>query len=336
MNQIMVLKMKPQILSSVQPAFLTIFAAIACQLAISAPAYASCGAAFCSVNSDWGTHGTAYDPGMRVGLRYEYIKQDQLRAGSNKTSPQGLPDTHDEISTYNRNMLASLDYVADAGWGLAVQLPLLNRAHSHIHNDPVNGPETETWHYTDMGDISLIGRYQLPSRAFQTASGGIKLGIKLPTGRIDQANADNQRAERSLQPGSGSTDLIAGADYHGQFLGSAANWFIQGLWQHAVTTRDNYRPGDHLAFDMGVSYYVSQRLSLMLQLNTLIKNRDSGTNAEPESSGGKSVNLSPGLSYAVSKKAQVYGFIQKPVYQYVNGVQLTSDWSAVIGIGYRL
>jgi hypothetical protein len=87
---------------------------------------------------------------------------------------------------------------------------------------------------------------------------------------------------------------------------------------------------------MGVSYYVSQRLSLMLQLNTLIKNRDSGTNAEPESSGGKSVNLSPGLSYAVSKKAQVYGFIQKPVYQYVNGVQLTSDWSAVIGIGYRL
>ncbi len=328
--------MRPQNLDSRQHLFLAVLAAAACQLAISTPAYASCGAAFCSVNSDWGTHGTAYVPGVRVGLRYEYIRQDQLRAGSSKTSAQGLPDTHDEISTYNRNMLASLDYVADAGWGLAIQLPLLNRAHSHIHNDPANGPETETWHFTDMGDISLISRYQLPSRAFQTASGGIKLGIKLPIGRIDQANAENQRAERSLQPGSGSADLIAGTDYHGQFPGSATNWFIQGLWQHAVTTRDNYRPGDHLAFDMGVSYYVSQRLSLMLQLNTLIKNRDSGANAESESSGGKSVNLSPGLGYAVSKKAQVYGFIQKPVYQYVNGVQLTSDWSAVVGIGYRL
>ncbi|MHB1174289.1 MAG: transporter [Sulfuriferula sp.] len=328
--------MKPQNLNSGQHFFLATLGAVVCQFAIFAPVYASCGAAFCSVNSDWGTQGTAYDPGARVGLRYEYIKQDQLRAGSNRTSAQGLPDTHDEISTYNRNMLASFDYVSDTGLGLAVQLPVLNRAHSHIHNDPANGPETETWHYTEMGDISFIGHYQFPRKAFQTASGGIKFGIKLPTGRIDQANADNQRAERSLQPGSGSTDLIAGADYRGQFPGSAANWFIQGLWQHAVTTRDNYRPGDHVAFDLGVSYYVNQHLSLLLQLNTLIKSRDGGANAEPESSGGRSVNISPGLSYAVSKNVQMYGFIQTPIYQYVNGVQLTSDWSVVTGIGYHL
>ena len=37
------------------------------------------------------------------------------------------------------------------------------------------------------------------------------------------------------------------------------------------------------------------------------------------------MSISPGLSYAATETLQVYGFLQKPVYQHVNGVQLTAD-----------
>jgi hypothetical protein len=48
------------------------------------------------------------------------------------------------------------------------------------------------------------------------------------------------------------------------------------------------------------------------------------------------VFLSPDASYALTTYVQLYGFVQLPLYQYVNGTQLTADWSAVAGIGVRL
>jgi len=32
---------------------------------------------------------------------------------------------------------------------------------------------------------------------------------------------------------------------------------------------------------------------------------------------------------------QLYGFVQLPLYQYVNGVQLTADWAVAAGISAR-
>jgi hypothetical protein len=37
----------------------------------------------------------------------------------------------------------------------------------------------------------------------------------------------------------------------------------------------------------------------------------------------------------LTKTTQIYGFVQLPLYQRVNGVQLTADWSAVVGVSAR-
>ena len=73
----------------------------------------------------------------------------------------------------------------------------------------------------------------------------------------------------------------------------------------------------------------------MLQANALFRASDLGTSAEPEDSGGKSWYLSPGLSVAASKDIRVYAFLQAPLYQYVNGVQLTARRAAVLGLSAR-
>jgi hypothetical protein len=159
--------------------------------------------------------------------------------------------------------------------------------------------------------------------------------LKLPAGSIDEASPSGGRAERTLQPGTGTTDLLLGG-YFSQVLGNApVSWFVQGLWQTPLNSREDYKPGERVSVDLGLRYEATHKLGLMLQLNALYKGRDKGAQAEPEDTGGNFVFVSPGASYAVAKNVQVYGFVQKALYQYVNGVQLTADWSALVGVSAR-
>ena len=60
----------------------------------------------------------------------------------------------------------------------------------------------------------MVGRYQLGTvdDPLKPANAGITFGLKLPTGKFDVANDRGDKAERSLQPGTGTTDLIVGGE----------------------------------------------------------------------------------------------------------------------------
>ncbi len=77
---------------------------------------------------------------------------------------------------------------------------------------------------------------------------------------------------------------------------------------------------------------MSDRLGLNLQLNYIFKGRSKGSEAEPEDSGGQMVAVAPGITDAFTPAVQAYAFVQLPIYQYVNGVQLTAKWSGTLGI----
>jgi hypothetical protein len=102
-----------------------------------------------------------------------------------------------------------------------------------------------------------------------------------------------------------------------------------------MNAREQFRPGDRLALDLGLRYELPRGTAFMLQLNSLVKGRDTGTEAETEDSGGRFFFLSPGISYAPARNLQIYGFVQLPVYQYVNGVQLVANRAFAVGISGR-
>jgi len=300
-------------------------------------AHASCGAAFCAINTNWNLQGYAPGSGLRLDLRFEYLDQDQPMAGSDKVSSGQIRRHHDEIRTINRNYVGTLDYTFNQDWGVAVTVPVADRSHSHIHNH--RGAQLlDQWSFTNLGDVRVLGRYQRYSEDREKPSlgyYGLNLGLKLPTGGRDVRNAEGDRAERTLQPGTGTTDVLLGA-YYSRFLPiSDSSWFIQGLWQEPLNRREDFKPGARVSIDLGYRYEATEKFGLMIQLNALHRERDRGIQAEPEDSGGQSLFLSPGVSYAITKSTQVYGFLQKPIYQHVNGVQLTADWAAVVGIGAR-
>jgi hypothetical protein len=301
-------------------------------LAMPMPAAASCGASFCSVNTSWDMQGAWQQPGLRFDLRYEYIKQDQPMAGSDKIAFGEISRHHDEIETRNHNWLASLDYTVNDDWGVSATLPVVRREHSHIHNH--QGAQIfDAWKFTRLGDARILARRRLASTGH--GAFGANIGAKLPTGQTDVRNSGGDLAERSLQPGSGTTDLLAGAYYTGMFHESGLSWFLQGLLQLPLGFHEQYRPGRRISIDSGMRYEAGDKLSLLLQANALYRARDRGAEAESGDSGGTAVYLSPGLSYAFTRNLQAYGFVQLPVYQYVNGVQITADRALTLGVSSR-
>ena len=297
---------------------------------MSPSASASCGSAFCTTATTFDALGIRLEPGFRLDLRGDYVDQNTLRAGRHRVGPSGKPDTEDEIGTINRNLVATMEYAWSPNWSASVLVPYVSRSHQHTFNDPVEGPVPENWNFNGLGDVKVIGRYQI-NRSDRSAV-GFRLGLSLPTGSFNEINREGVRAERTLAPGTGTTGLIAGAYLNGEFGRSTLGYFASATVQTALNSREDFRPGTQFLFNAGVSYPATSDVSLLLQVNALLKWRDSGLQAEPEVSGSSQVFLSPGLNITVVRNLFLYGFVQLPIYQRVNGTQLTADWAGVVGI----
>lgn len=307
---------------------------LAVALVAARAAHASCGGAFCVLNTNWDMHEGAAPGQARIDLRYEYIKQNQLLSGSSKISAADVTGDVAELQTVNRNTILSVDYALTPDWSTATSIPWIDRRHSHIE-DPTGAAQQESWDIARLGDVRLIGRRRFPGSGAASGEFGLEYGLKLPTGGYRYTNAEGVTAERSLQPGTGSTDVILGTSYswRPRFLGMG--WFVQGSYQRAVATRDGFRPGDQLSATGGLRYPATDSFSLLFQMNALYRWRDAGPNAEPDESGGRFLYASPGLAYAVTRDAQLYGFVQKPIYRRVNGTQLVADRFFIGGVSVR-
>jgi len=218
-----------------------------------------------------------------------------------------------------------------------VSVPYVDRDHTHIHNH--RGEKLiETWSFRDLGDTRIVGRYEVHGAretVERQSSFGVTLGVKLPTGKYDVANADGDLAERSLQPGTGTTDVLLGMYWSSAAPLANTSWFARVQGVLPANEREGFKPGKAVYVDGGARYAAANNVGLMLQLNYVWKGRDSGDEAEPEDSGQQQVWISPGLSWNVAKNVQLYAFAQFPLYQKVNGVQLTADWSALTGVSWR-
>ncbi|MDI1300393.1 MAG: hypothetical protein PSX71_00595 [bacterium] len=300
-------------------------------LPVTAMACSSCG---CTLSSDWVSQGMSSKPGMSVDLRYDFIDQTALRSGTRSAMAPVVPGADEvEQRSTNRYTTLTLGYNINKAWGVSLLLPYLDRSHSTI---APGDSDISTSHTRSPGDIKLVGRYQGFSDDGDT---GLLFGVKLPTGRDDFLfNGGPQQGElldRSLQPGSGSTDLLLGGFRFGS-LNRDWDWYAQALAQAAVRTHDDFRPGNVYTANGGLRYMSLDRVTPLLQLNALERRADGGANADAVNSGGRSLYVSPGISVNLGKNLNVYSFVQAPLYQQVNGLQLAPRWNASVGLSFSL
>lgn len=299
------------------------------------PAYASCGAASCTLTTDRFVQGSWDSPGLYLDLRAEYLRQDRLYAGSHRIGADQVGEETVERETVNRNLVATLDWAFAAQWALSLRVPYLDRRHLHdvLPDTPGDPVVTERWDIRRLGDVQVLGRYQLPLQ--DKTAYALTAGLKLPTGSFKVANDDGVVAERSLQPGTGTTDFVAGASARHSLTERDA-LFGQVVASLPLNRRDDYKPGRRVDLAVGAVHQYASGWSAALQVNVSHRGRDAGAQAEPAVSGSTSVQVSPGLNVEVGGSTHLYGFVQLPVYQHVNGVQLVPRWSLVVGVNTLL
>ena len=305
-------------------------------------AYASCGSSACSINTNWDEH-SANQPGLSLDLRQSFTRSDQLRSGSSKIAADTADAEVENLRTITKITTLMADYTFNQNIGLTVQLPYVSR--DHAHNLGPYAPASlgvETFNAKALGDIKLTGRYRMTLNEEDHSSVGIKVGIKMATGRKDATwdGTTTVPGEVSLQPGNGSTDLILGAFWNQAAPGNALSWFAQAILQNSIKHDDVFRPGNQINVDGGARYNVGRSLNALLQLNGHWNAADGGSSAPltaagDPNSGGKAISVTPGLSYSLAAGTNVYGLLQLPIYQSVNGQQLTASNSVTIGINHR-
>ncbi|HEY4442747.1 MAG TPA: hypothetical protein VGN30_00590 [Steroidobacteraceae bacterium] len=303
-------------------------------------ACASCG---CTLNAD-AAMGYSTEPGWRLILEYDYIHQDQLRSGSHAISrvPDGFELEHD---TLNRYLTAGVDYSPNADWNIDLRIPYVIRTHStygsYDSTQPL--PTLSDSRSSSLGDVKLIGSYQ----GFLAMHNlGLQLGVKLPTGqygtdiRFRNGPAAGLPLDASLQPGTGSTDIIVGAYYY-QPISQNFDLFANVQFQSAVKSKqdqpgNDYRPGNSTTVSFGVRYEQNPKWVPQLQMNLLHKNVDQGALADIYSTAGYVAYVSPGLTAKVIDKLHVFAFAQLPVYSDLVGYQLFPRYTFSVGASYAL
>jgi hypothetical protein len=302
---------------------------------LAAPSAHACSACGCTLNSDWASQGLAASGGWRMDLRYDFFEQDQLRSGTDSVSRSDITypsETEVQRFTINRNYSAVLDYSPNRDWGISVTLPWYDRGHATIAEGDT---EISTSHDQGVGDVRVVGRYQgfNPQR-----STGIMFGLKLPTGNFsDTFESGPQQGnivDRGLQLGSGTTDALLGV-YNFGTLAPDWSYFAQALFTLPLDSREDFKPGVGFNANLGVRYSASETLVPQLQINARVEKREQGLNADVENSGATLLFLSPGVTWNFSRHFSAYGFLQVPLYQRVNGLQIEATQFVSLGLHYH-
>jgi len=264
-------------------------------------------------------------PGGTAFLEYNYMDQ-----GKNWHDTSSAPLTNnDDKRIMSDFYTAGLQYMFSRSWGVQAEVPYTNRYFKTKDDDT---GDLVVNHHAALGDVRLMGVYSGFSPDMST---GITFGLKVPTGDWRYDGFD-----RDTSIGTGSTNSLLGFYHQGRLTSdNVYSWFAQGLWDRPFMTQGGYRPGSEVDAAIGAyhkGWTVAQGVKVTPLLQVLGSNRlrDSGPNADPADSGYTRFLLSPGIEVSYGK-ARIYGDVEVPVYQQVNGDQLTAPALLKFMVSYR-
>lgn len=225
------------------------------------------------------------------------------------------------------------------------------RVERHLHTDKTAlGATNYDQTVVGLGDITVGTRFDW--RGFT-----VNAGVKLPTGKDDIvfADPDGGLSRRYLQPGTGSTDVLAGIRKDFGAAGSAWSEFVQLQAEGSVASDANFRPGTTMSLGAGVRYKLTDNFAASLQGSLMRQFRDKNTMRldpttqrqvaaptksvydEDLESGGLTTSVAAGLSYKFGAATSAYLFYSQPIVtrnyvaksatSLVNPVHATAIWS---------
>lgn len=273
--------------------------------------------------------------GGTVWLEYDFMNQSQNWHGTSASA--GANNSDKQIRT--DFLTAGGQYMFNRSWGVEAEIPYWDR-HFKTTTDYPNTGDVQMFDHSNIGDVRVKAVY---SGLSDDMSSGLTFGLKLATGDFTYPNLD-----RDTSIGTGSTDLLLGAYHMGDLSsltgGLPFNWFVNGQFDQPFITQLNYRPGDEIdgaigSYYSGLDFGTAGKIAPLLQLIGSIREHDVGINAAPDvngvhQSGYQRLLISPGAEYDINN-TRLYGDIEVPIYQNVNGNQLTAPVLFKFMVGYN-
>ena len=258
--------------------------------------------------------------GLSLWLRVGEMDQDQNWEGSHSAPASDNADKKIQSTVY----FLGGQYVVGRDWTVSAELPVFDRAYTTTDDGSVFGRAGSRYSARDvaLGDAQLMAVYTGFSA---TKTTGLGFGVKLPTGdwRGPIGPLGGAEFDRDTLPGTGSTDLIVSAYHVGPLNPEGTlGYFVQGRFQFAVATHDDYRPGDEFDAAAGVTYDFGKigpftKVAPVLQVLNNWRDRDDGANADPLNSGYERLLLDPGVTVRLDK-LRLGADVAFPLYQRVN------------------
>ncbi len=217
---------------------------------------------------------------------------------------------------------------------LRAVLPLIDVAFKGrtLQNQPVNTQDTK------LGELSVAAQYYWSLGYFAAPTmvsvGG---GVNLPTG----GGIKNPVAsDRNFVSGTVDPVLLGSVLFSLTGPWSAnANFYTRLVLDEA---EDGTKTGSFVLLGAGTGYSFvfseNSGLDLSLRFSGLHRARDEIDGQPFANSGGNWIFVTPGVTTSFFGRGihgvQVWANWEVPVYQFVNGSQLTEDWTLRFGLGY--
>jgi hypothetical protein len=270
------------------------------------------------------------DSGWSISLQYSYMNQNHNGEGASRGAAADNQDKDLKSSFY----FLGVQYMFNRSWSMMLELPVVNRSLTTTDDGTVFGPAGSiyTGRITDLGDLQIMGLYSGLSPDLSTV---LLFGVQLPTGNYTGPTGPlgGQEIDRDSLPGSGATEPLLGF-YHvgGLNADNSLAWYVQGRYEFAVATRNDYRPGNEFDGALGLTYNFGKvgpltKLAPVLSLLGSQRAHDSGLNADPPNSGYGRLLIAPGIDMRVNK-IRIYGDVELPIYQNVNAADFAITGNA--------
>jgi Putative MetA-pathway of phenol degradation len=257
-------------------------------------------------------------------VQYDYMDQNRNWSGSSEAPAANNDDK--ELETHFVTFGAQ--YMFNDKWGAQLEVPYDFRYFKGT--DEENNIASHNW--SQLGDIRIEGIY---TGFVADLSAGVTLGLKLPTGSYTE---DTDLVDRDTQIGTGSTDVLLGGFFRHN-LSKDQKWdcFAQLQLDVPVLIQDDYRPGIELDTAAGIDYkgfsLGGMRISPVAQVIFSERTSDSGSNADPDSTGYQRIMLSPGIEFHIHP-VKIYADAEFPVYQNFTGNQLAAPVLFKVSMSY--
>jgi hypothetical protein len=266
--------------------------------------------------------------GGTVWTEWDYMDQN---INWHATTPASETKNNDKKLETNF-ISVGLQYMFNRSWGAMLEVPYWERNYKGAYNG--DNKDIQEFDTNSIGDIRLLGMWTGWSEDMST---GLLAGFKVPSGDWHYPPYD-----RDTQIGTGSTDLLLGGYKMGHVPfnigGRPFSWFFQAIYDIPFAYQDHYKPGREFDGSLGVFYNFGEvgplsELAPMLSFLGSDRARDRGTNASPNDTGYDKFQVAPGLEVTIHG-IRVYGDVEVPIFQNMNGYQLTAAYATKLIVSY--